>query len=247
VEPIVATMRRFAVDFFTAHNLDVCADIMSADYELTVGRTVIRGRDEQYVAAVERQLRQFPGLAMTVHDLVVTPNRAALYFSEHGASGGAKGPEACWSGIALYEFDGSKLTRCIANEDYAARRRQLKGGVCDPVSPPAAAAWDCAAGSPNAEAEAVVRQWLCAEGSANDPNICFDDEHLGIGEPLALKVTEADVLDIFSSDSNVAFAVIQTVNAGAELFSTGIVSVRDGQVISGRIIRDRQTLSKSQG
>jgi hypothetical protein len=254
MEPIVSIMRRFAVDFFSAHNLDVCGEIMSEDYQLTVGRTVITGRDQYYRPAVESQLTQFPGLMMTVHDLVVTKSRAALHFTEHGASGGSGGPTAAWSGVALFEFDGSLLVRCFANEDYHARRRQLKGGVADPVQPPATAPWDVTAGRPNPHAEATVVSWLNQRGSACDPAVRYDDEPLGPSNPLRFRVHASEVVDLFSADNRVAFAVMHrgnhhrepdTTSGEVEMFSTGIVTVCDGRIISGYMVRDRVSMLRA--
>ncbi len=254
MEPVVAIMRRFAVDFFTAHNVGVCAEIMTPDYRLDVGRMVIRGRDDQYLPAVEKQLAQFPGLTMTVHALVVTADRAALHFSEHGASGGPGGPIASWSGIALYHFDGSQLTRCIANEDYAARRRQLKGGVPDPVAPSAQAPWDATVGARNVAAEEVVRTWLAQGDSVSDRRVCYDDQAIVGDGALNFSVHRAEILDLFSSDNHVAYAVVHhgsylpdqatTAIDDVALFSTGIVTVSGGNIIGGHSIRDRQGLPR---
>jgi hypothetical protein len=249
VEPIVAVLRRFAVDFFTAHNLSVCAEIMTPDYQLTVGRTIIAGRDQHYLPAVEQQLSQFPGLAMTVHDVVVTPTRAALYFSEHGASGGPGGPCASWSGVALYEFDGVQLTRCFANEDYQARRRQLKSGTADTVRPPAVAPWDVAVGQSNPAAEAIVSEWLSGAHALTDSTIDYDDESMTTAStPFHFKVISAEVISMFSSNERVAFAVMHqgTYQSGsAEIFSTGMVTVKGDQVASGSVIRDRAALFRA--
>ncbi len=252
MDPIVATLRRFAVDFFTAHNLSVCAEIITEDYQLTVGRTVIAGRDAQYLPAVDKQLTQFPGLSMTVHGLLATHDRAALHFSEHGASGGPGGPISSWSGVALYHFNGTQLSTCFANEDYTARRRQLKSGLPDAVPSPAAAPWDVVLGIANPEAEAVVRLWLNQPHAASDPHVRYDDEPL-VGGSLRFTVTEAEILDLFSSNDRVAYAVVhrgiysastdaEALAHDVELYSTGIVTVSGDHVISGQSIRDRQSL-----
>jgi hypothetical protein len=258
MDPLIATMRRFVVGFFNAHDPGVCAEIMSPDYTLTVGRHIISGRDAQYVPAVEQQFQQFPGLGMTVHALIAAPGRAALHFSEHGASGGAGGAVAVWSGVALYHYNGGQLTECFATEDYQARRRQLKSGSPDLVGPVVGAPWDVALGRPDPTAEDVVRRWLHEPRAATDPAVVFDDEHLGVGTRLEFIVSEADVLDLFSSDGQVAYAVAHrgTYMGGldrepsattVELFGTGIVTVADGQVVSGHAVRDRLGLARSPG
>jgi predicted ester cyclase len=256
VDRLIYTMRRFAVDFFSAHNPDVCAEIMAPDYVLTVGRHVISGRDDDYVPAVERQLEQFPGLTMTVHDLVVAPGRAALRFSEHGASGGPGGPVASWTGVALYHFDGQRLTHCFAAEDYLARRRQMKAGESDDVGPPAAAPWDVSVAGADPDAEEAVRTWLGLPHSASDPIVEFDDEHRTGSTLLQFEVTSAELLDLFSAGDRVAYAVVHrgTYLGGfegtspthdVELFSAGVVRVAGGGVVSGHAVRDRLALLRA--
>lgn len=244
MDALVGAMRRFAVDFFTAHDPSVCATIMSDDYTLTVGRHVISGRDAEYMPAVERQLAQFPGLAMTVHALVAAPGRAALHFSEHGASGGSGGPVAVWTGVALFHWDGLRLTTCFAAEDYQARRRQIKNGISDPVRVPAPAPWDTEPAAPDIAAESVVRHWLESPTAATDRSVSFDDEHLGT-PPLDFVVSGAEVLDLFSAGVQVAYAVVHQDVDGHELFSAGIVTVADGAVVAGHAVRDRLALARA--
>jgi hypothetical protein len=160
-----------------------------------------------------------------------------------------------WSGVALYHFNGTQLSTCFANEDYAARRRQLKSGLPDSVPFPAAAPWDVALGVANPVAEAVVRQWLGQPEAASDPRVRYDDEPL-VGGSLHFAVDEAEVLDLFSSNDRVAYAVLHrgsfaaSADAGAvshevELYSTGMVTVSGDHVISGHSIRDRQSLPRT--
>jgi hypothetical protein len=253
VDALVAVLRRFAVEFMSAHDPGVCVEILAPDYELTLGRHVISGRDDEYVPAVERQLEQFPGLVMTIHDVVVAPGRAALHFSEHGASGGPGGPVAAWTGVASYHFDGQHLTRCFAAEDYLARRRQMKSGDCDDVLPPAAAPWDVTVRHADPAAERVVRGWLGLPHAASDPRVAFDDERRPGSTPLQFEVTSADVLDLFSAGDSVAYSVMHrgTYIGGledtsrtrdVEMFSAGIVRVSGGAVVSGHAVRDRLAL-----
>ena len=139
MESIVALVRRFAVGFINGHDAAVCAEIMAPDYTLRIGPDVLVGRDLEYVPAVRSQLDQFPGLGLTVHDLFTDGEQVALHFSEHGASASRGGRVAAWAGIAVYRWDGSRLTGCVAEEDYLARRRQLATGKPDPVGRPAPA------------------------------------------------------------------------------------------------------------
>lgn len=256
MEPIVGLLRRFVVDCFNRHDLGVCRDLMEPTYRLRIGDHVIAGRDEQYVPAVRRQFEQFPGIGMTVHRVVACGDRVALQFSEHGASGGPGGPVACWAGIALYQSNGERLIACFAEEDYLARRRQLTTGVVDPIDPPAPAPWDSVAGSPDPHAEQVVRRWLAKGRPTAGDGVASDDEHLGVGLPLVVDVAETEVTEIFSSGSAVAFRARQMASyvsgfpdcsASARpvpFCSAGIVSVVDGEVRSGKVVRDRMGLRK---
>jgi hypothetical protein len=98
-------------------------------YALEIGDHVFAGRDDQWLPAVDQQMQAFPGMGMTVHQVISTYDRVAVYFSEHGAT---KGRLAVWSGVGIYRSNGQQLTGCIAQEDYMTRQRQLKSGVCDP-------------------------------------------------------------------------------------------------------------------
>jgi hypothetical protein len=257
MEPLVALMRRWVVDFFISHDTDVCREIMEPEYALRIGDHIIAGRDEQYVPAIHKQLDQFPGLGMTVHRLLPCGDRIALHFSEHGASGGAGGRVACWSGISLYHGNGERLTGCAAEEDYFARRRQLTTGLADPIDPPAPAPWDSVSRPPDPQAEEVVRRWLEQPWPPTSKGVICDDEHLGVVPPLAFDVTTIEVNELFSSGPDVAFHVKQTghyvgglpdIPSGRRagvLFTAGIVTVTDGVVRSGRIIRDRAGLHRA--
>ena len=255
--PELSLLRRFVVDFMNRGDALICAQIMSPDYELMIGRQRICGRDDNYLPAVESQFDQFPGMVFTVHQVAASHGRAAISFTEHGASGGPGGPVASWSGIALFEVVGGVLTRCRAQEDYLARRRQLKSGVADPVAPPAAAPWDTVLSTNNPEAEAVVREWLVGPSAASDPLINYDDEAVSGLQRLHLEVLTTDVLDLFSAASEVAYSAVHSLKYHGgpdgpkpadmviECASAGIVTVKDGQVVSGRVIRERQGLLRS--
>lgn len=254
-DPVVSAVRRFAVDFFCSHDPGVCESLMAPDYELTIGRHVIRGRDDQYVPAVQAQFDRFPGLTMSIHDLVVAPGRAALHFSEHGASGGPGGPTATWGGIALFAVKDGRLTKCFAAEDYFARGHQLRGGKSVPVPPVAIAPWDVAVAAPDSAAERAARNWLGSTKACCDPVVTYDDERDNEAAPLEFVVEEVEVLDLFSAGNKVAYAAVHKGNylgglglfhqmEGVELFSTGLVTVTHGLVTAGRVIRDRLSLSK---
>lgn len=257
MHPLVGLLRRFAIDFFNGHDAAVCREIMAPDYRLRVGDSVMLGRDEQYLPAVQSQLDQFPGMGMTVHGLITDGEQIALHFSEHGASGGAGGRVAAWPGVALYRGNGTQLVSCAAEEDYAARRRQLRTGVVDPISAPTPAPWDTVVQPRNEAAELTVRAWL-TDGVCAAPGdgLLRDDEHLGLAPPLVFEAATTVVNELFSAGADVAFHVKQTgryVSGFADLgpsspltlISAGMVTVADGRVVSGRVVRDRAGLHRA--
>ena len=137
------------------------------------------------------------------------------------------------------------------------RQRQLKSGLADAIAAPDPAPWDTPALPPDAQAEAIVRQWLSLSWPTEKPGVLVDDEHITGAPPLVFEVTGCEVTDIFSSGSGVAFHVRQTgryrsglagiaaSERAAVLHCNGIVDVLGGAVESGRIIRDRAGLRSS--
>lgn len=245
----LALLRRWVVDYFNRHDSDAARDFCAPDYALSIGDVVLSGRDDVWLPAVEVQMRNFPGLGMTVHQTIAGEGWAAIWFSEHGAS---KSKAAVWSGVGIYRSDGDVLTGCVAQEDYFTRRRQLKSGTCDPVDAPMAAPWDVGLAPSNPEAEASVLAWL--EGSWPLPGgVRCDDEHI-TGVALEFEVDGAEVGQIRSSGEHVAFNLRQRgrylrglpdVSEGPTeqtLDVNGLVQVSDGRVVSGRVIRDRMGL-----
>ena len=246
----VQLMRRWAVDYFNSHDSSVAAEFIVPNYALEIGDHVFAGRDEQWLPAVEQQMQAFPGMGMTVHHVVSAEDRVAVYFSEHGASNGRM---AVWSGVGIYRSNGQQLTGCIAQEDYMTRQRQLKSGVADAVQAPAVSPWDTLPLSSNPKAEAVVRNWLSQSWPSTLSTVSCDDEHI-TGMPLVFEVQSVAFTELFSSGDDVAFHARQTgcyQSGFAGIASTqnsmllnvnGILHVQDGQVVSGRIIRDRSGL-----
>ena len=249
----VSLLRRWVVDYFNAHDADAARAFVAPNYTLRIGDAVFAGRDDQWLPAVDKQMQLFPGLGMTVHQVIAGVDWAAAWFSEHGAS---QGRVACWSGIAIYHSDGTRLTGCVAQEDYLTRQRQLKSGMADPVEPPAAAPWDTPVLPRDAGAEDVVRRWLGGSWPTEIALLRCDDEHI-TQRPLRFEVRESEVDTLVSSGQDVAFHVRQTgIYLGgladvaaqrqhAVVHCNGIVHVVDGRVASGRIIRDRMGLRAS--
>lgn len=248
--PDVALARRWVVDYFNRHDDSAAREFIAPGYTLRIGDTTFAGRDDQWLPAVRQQFDLFPGLGMTVHQVLPGSGRVAVWFSEHGASGGRV---AAWSGVAIYRSEAGRLVGCVAQEDYTTRLRQLKSGVADAVDPPAAAPWDAEALPPQADAEAVVRQWLQQSWPISVNAVRCDDEHI-TGIALQFDVKSCEFTELFSSGSEVAFHVQQTGRyrgglAGMPasdhdvvLHCNGIVRVEQGEVRSGRVIRDRGAL-----
>ena len=135
-EPFVALMRRYCIDYTARHDLSVCDDIMVPGYTLHMGVHHLAGRDEAYKPAAAAQFRQFPGLCLTVNEIICSGDRLALRFTEHGASARHDGARAAWGGVGLYRWDGQRLLENYVEQDYFARRRQLAGDDPDPVRTP---------------------------------------------------------------------------------------------------------------
>lgn len=236
---MIDLVRRWAVDWLAARDPSVCPEILAPGYALRIGGFELGPRDE-YVATTLGQLDRFPGLGVTVHELIASGDRVALRFTEHGASVKLDGRVAAWGGVALFEGDGRRLTRCWAEEDYLSRRRQLESATCDPIEPPAPAPWNVAPLAPDPAAEAVVRDWL-ERGELG--TVDLDDGWLGHEVVAELEGTvEADVL--FSAGSRVAFHGAQR-GPGPPLHLAGLVRVEDGEVAAGRVVRDRLGLRRA--
>lgn len=250
----VQLARRWVVDYFNSQDESAARAFCEDGYTLHIGSTVFAGRDAQWLPAVRVQMDRFPGLGMTVHQVVACEDRAAVLFTQHGADGGVGGRQTCWGGIAIYERRGDQLSGCVAQEDYMTRQRQLKTGVPDPIEPPAPAPWDTAVQAPDAQAEQVVREWLEGAWPKAEP-VRVDDEYL-TGAALAFDVTQTHVGQLWSSGSDVVFHARQTgvcrgglagVFNGSvgQLFVNGMVRVEGGRIVSGRVVRDRAGLRAS--
>ena len=142
LSPEARALRGFAVDFLTSHDTTAVDWVMDPAYRLSIGGHVFDGRDAQYLPATAAQLDQFPGLTVTVHDTILGTAGVAMRFTEHGASRRDDGRVAAWRGITLFALHDGRLAKGWAEEDYFARKRQLKSGVPDAVAPPALAPWD---------------------------------------------------------------------------------------------------------
>lgn len=239
MEPMVALVRRWAVDWLARGDVSVCPEIYAEDFSLGIGGVELTGRDAYVEATVAGLLDRWPGVSLTVHEVICNGSRAAVRCSEHGTSA-KDGAQASWSIVTLFDWDGERFTRGWAEEDYLARRRQLKTGTPDPVEAPAIAPWAAPALAPDPNAETVVRAWLEA---GEFEGVDLDDGPLGQDTTLDFTGDATELDDLFSAGPKVAF---HGVCRGAHaLHFAGIVEVQDGVVTGGRVIRDRLGLSKA--
>lgn len=172
IHPMGALMRRFVVDWLDRADPEVPPQIMAPGYAIDIAGVQMPGRDA-YLEATTGQLARFPGLTVTVHDALYTlDGRAALRFTEHGAS--ERGGSAAWRGIGIFRAEDGVLVHNATEEDYLGRRRQLLTGTPDPVDPPMVAPWTEPPADPDPDAEKAVRTWLDA-GAPLMPGITSDD------------------------------------------------------------------------
>lgn len=249
-------MKHYVVDYTNSHDQAETAAIMEPDYLLRMGPHFVQGRDSAYHAATRKQMDQFPGLGLTVHEVWTSGERLAMRFSEHGASIKHGGARCAWGGIGLYAWNGSKLIKNHVEQDYFSRAHQLKTGVSNPVEGPAVAPWDTPAEAPDAEAEAIARTWLESGALAATPNVLCDDAWTGADGGRILDQTSIALNDFFSCGPHVAFHAVQhgrvrrefspeAEGRAAELYMAGIVHVENGVVARGRIIRNRLELQRA--
>lgn len=251
MHPLVALMRRFAVDWLGRADPAVCAGIMDPGYSILIGGHTLDGRDGAYIPGTLAQLRRFPGLLLSVQDLWTDGDRVALRFTEHGPSEADGGQPAAWTGIGLFSWNGERLTRNVTEEDYHSRRRQLAERASDPVESPAVAPWAAAPQPADPTAERSVRGWLAAGDLA--PAV-LDDGWTGRPTPPLLDVTHVEVGELFSAGPRVAFQAVQhgrylgglpdTDGCEGREASMSIVGMvgPDG---AGRVVRDRVGLRRA--
>lgn len=249
MDPFIAVMRRYVVDYTNRQDASVCAELMDEGYTLRMGPHVLSGRDEHYVPAARRQFEQFPGLGLTVHEIATNGTDLVMRFSEHGASLRHGGARAAWSGIGLYLWDGSRLLENYVEQDYLSRQRQLRSGPPAAVAPPASAPWDTEPQPAEPAAEEAVRQWVRA--GLPGSSVQHDDGSAGP----RLDVSDVRIDRLFSAGPSVAVrASVDGSYLGglpelddrdaqgrpATLHLVGLVQVSEGgRVSSGHVVSDR--------
>jgi hypothetical protein len=257
---LAALLRRFAVDFLTGQSWNALPGFMAADYRLNIGGHVIAGREAQYVPAMIAAFEQFPGLCVTVHDVVLGEGAMAMHFTEHGASLRDDGRTAAWQGVSMFRVEDGQMQVGWAEEDYYGRKRQLRaGGECDAIGAPHPAPWDARAERRDDEAERVAREWLHAggltaarfvrwAGGPDDPDVS------SLIHPHATHVDE-----LFSAGQRVAFhATVRGVYAGGfvdvepgrrgapvVLRAAGLLTLQGGVVTAATVVPDRLGMRRS--
>lgn len=257
IHSLGALMRRFTVDWLDRADATVPPQIMASGYSIHIAGVEMAGRDA-YLEATSGQLARFPGLTVTVHDAIYSDDgRAALRFTEHGAS--ARGGAAAWRGIGLFRAEGGVLVHNACEEDYLGRRRQLLAGTPDPVDPPMVAPWTELPAAADAEAVNAVRAWLDGGGAAGaDPGIVHDDELPGTTRRPLLEVEACEVGELFAAGRRVAFHAVQRgrydgglpgldAPPGAEvrIGIAGLVDVAPDGALAGHLVRDRLSLRRT--
>ena len=255
--PLAELLRRFAVHWLSCADPEAARTIFDDDYVMEIGGFVARGREDAYLPASTGQLARFPGLLVTVHDVVLAPGRAALRFTEHGPSAKEGEGAAAWRGVSLFAWDGARLTHNVTEEDYAGRRRQLLSGVADPVEGPATAPWAAVPAGPDPAVERTLRRVLAGGVPAT---LSTDDAWAGAPTPPLLDVERVEVRDLFTAGDRAGFAVTEhgryrgglelpdaLVGRPASLGSVGLVRVDDGPAgaVTGHVVRDRSGLRRA--
>jgi predicted ester cyclase len=248
VEPFVALMRTYCIDYTNSHDLSVCDSIMEPDYVVHICGMALE-RDRAYKPSVETVFQRFPTLGLAVHELVTNGDRLVMRFSEHAAT--PTGALACWAGIGLYDWNGTRLTRCRVEQDFWSQHRQLHAGVPDALEPPHIDPWlTTSSQPPNEHAEAVVRAWLAAGDLAAADDGRIDELPAAQHVPL-LDVHDVDVHDLFSAGDRVAFHAtmrgpyrggldgVDVLGEPAAIDVAGLVTVAGNRVTDVRAVTDR--------
>jgi predicted ester cyclase len=251
-------LRGFAVDFLTSHDVSAVETVMEPDYSLSIGGHVFSGRDDSYLPATSAQLDQFPGLCVTIHDVVIGPDAVAMRFTEHGVSI-RNGHAAAWGGVTLFRIRNGRLHQGWAEEDYFARKRQLASGVCDAVQPPLAAPFDAPFDAPDSETDRVARSFLTDPFAWALPDLIDEISAEGPRFASLVMITHSDINHLFTAGNRAAFHLEchgAYVGAFDDIDATlighpvvlrlaGLLKVSKGKVINVQVTADRLGLHRT--
>jgi len=187
-----------------------------------------------YIEATLSQLERYPGLGVTVHDVLTDGRHTVVRLSEHGPSARHSGAAAAWRVIAVFEHAGDGIVRSWAEEDYWGRRRQLSDGAPDSVDRAAVAPWSTSAEAPQAGVAEAVREWLAA-GAPVAEGVIRDDADLVEHYDLPFTATAGSVDVLVVSGRRVGFHGVVEAAAGdtsLQLPVAGLVEVGvDGAIL----------------
>lgn len=259
MHPFIALMRRYCVDYTNSHDLTVCDDIMEPNYVVHISGFDLT-RDASYRPAVSSIFADAPGLGLTVHELIVNGDRLCMRFSEHASlPRGSDGRSlACWAGIGLYRWNGTRLTECSVEQDFLARHQQLSAGAPHALEPPHLDPWMATSVEAADEkgAEAKARAWLEAGELTDAPTVVIDDSRTTGAPRLVLAPHSVEIRDLFSAGSRVAFHLAMSgpyldgiADVGAEhagtdttLLVAGILGLVDGEVSAVHAVTTRMNV-----
>jgi len=261
INPSARLLRGFAVDFLASHDIDVIGSIMDPAYCLNIGGYAIDGREAAYRPALVTLFEQYPGLCVTVHDVMFAPGAAALRFTEHGAAAKPPGSAAAWGGIAMFRIEHGRLQMGWAEEDYLARKRQLKSGRCDPVRPPHPAPWDAPCEPADPATEAGVKRWLADPAAILKAGVVEEVSAEGPGFAALVaadRPVDCKLVVLFSAGARAAFCLecagsyaggfadIDAALTGTPvtLRVTALATVKDGGVAKVQAVADRLGLHR---
>lgn len=260
MEPFVALMRRYCIDYTNSHDQSVCDEIMHPDYVVHISQVHLP-RDLLYKPAVKAVFERFPGLGLVVHELVTNGERLAMRFSEHGISPGEGGRAAAWGGIGVYRWNGEQLLENFVEQDFHAQQAQLSGAAPPaPLEPPHVDPWLGTKAEPaDPGVEKVAREWLERGDLRDAPEVVVDSSWYEPLAPSPIEVESVVIDDLFSAGSRVAFHVSQRGRyagglpgvgdshrgAPMRLDCAGLAMVVDGRVQGVRAITDRLGAARS--
>jgi hypothetical protein len=255
MEPFVGLMRRYVFDYSCSHDIKMVREVMMPEFICEISGMQLH-RDADYAPRVSEVYERFPGLALAVHDIITNGDRLAMRFSEHGA--GADRQLASWQVVALYSWNGQKLTYCRCEQDFYGRLQQLKSGEPQPLEPAHIDPWTTTVTAPaDPDVEGVARRWLECGALGAVASGRIDDCDVREFEPV-LDVVDVDVLDLFSAGSRAAFHVAlngeyrgglhgltDKVGASGRLTAAGILDIADGTVTKANVVTDRYSLRQA--
>lgn len=243
----LTAVRQWAVNWLAGGDVDAAQQCLAEDYVLQIGAFTLTPRSA-YVDGTVTQLARYPGLGVTVHDLITDGRRTVVRLSEHGSSVRNDGATASWRVVAVFEQDGGVITRGWAEEDYWGRRRQLAAGTPDPVDRPAIAPWSTAVVAAEPGVAEVVRDWI-ESGAAQLAGVLRDDEDLVASYDLPATGTSGAVDVLVVSGRRAGFhAVLQATTPDGSMVPlpiAGLVEVAEDGSIAGHLVTDRLGLPRA--